>query len=92
MSCSSSAGNSAADYKLQKQAAAAKRKRENDLKKCEEEIAVLEARKAALEEELSRTEIATDLAEVRKRSDELEEIAVRLDDLYTQWEILSEES
>lgn len=76
------------DYKQQKQLAAAKRKRENDLKKCEEEIARLEDEKRAIEEELSDPAIATDLASVRKRSDALIEIEGKLEELYLMWEHL----
>jgi len=79
-----------ADWKAQKEEAARKRKQEAALKKCEEEIAKLEERNEKINEELSDPAVATDLAKVRKLSDELSENESRLSDLYDEWAELSE--
>ena len=50
------------DWKQQKEQQAAQRKKENDLKKCEDRIAQLEAKAQELDEEMSRPEIATNVA------------------------------
>ncbi len=83
-------GSGAADWKAQKEEAARKRKQEAALKKCEDEIANLEERNESINEELSNPEVATDLAKVRKLSDELAENEKRLSTLYDEWEALSE--
>jgi ATP-binding cassette subfamily F protein 3 len=66
------------------------KKKEKELKACEEEIAKLEERNEVLNEEMSRPEIATDLAELRKRTDEQEDITAKLEVLYDKWAMLSE--
>ena len=78
------------DWKAQKEAQAKKRKQEAALKKCEEEIATLEARDAEITEALSDPSIGTDLAKLRKLTDEQNEIQDRLSFLYDEWEELSE--
>ncbi|WP_026510337.1 ABC-F family ATP-binding cassette domain-containing protein [Butyrivibrio sp. LC3010] len=80
----------AADWKAQKEEAAKKRKLEAALKKCEEEIAKLEERNEKINEELLDTAVATDLAKVRKLSDELSANEERLNTLYDEWAKLSE--
>ncbi|MCR5657185.1 MAG: ABC-F family ATP-binding cassette domain-containing protein, partial [Butyrivibrio sp.] len=80
----------AADWKAQKEEAARKRKQEAALKKCEEEIAKLEERNEKINAELSDPEVATDLAKVRKLSDELSENEDHLGVLYDEWAELSE--
>lgn len=80
----------ALDWKAQKEEAARKRKQEAALKKCEEEIARLEDRNTAINEEMSDPEVATDLTKVRKLSDELTANEERLSELYDEWEKLSE--
>ncbi len=79
-----------ADWEAQKAAAAQQKKKEKELKACEEEIAKLEERNEVLNEEMSRPEIATDLAELRKRTDEQEDITSKLEVLYDKWAMLSE--
>ncbi len=79
------------DWKAQKEAQAKRRKQEAALKKCEDEIAKLEARDAEITEALSDSSIGTDLAKLRKLSDEQTEIQDRLAILYDEWETLSEE-
>jgi ATP-binding cassette subfamily F protein 3 len=84
------ASDGKADWKAQKAAAAMQKKKEKELKACEEEIAKLEERNEVLNEEMSRPEIATDLAELRKRTDEQEDITAKLEVLYDKWAMLSE--
>lgn len=87
---SDNSGSGAADWKAQKEEAARKRKQEAALKKCEEEIAKLEERNEKINAELSDPEVATDLAKVRKLSDELTQNEERLSALYDEWAELSE--
>jgi len=77
-----------ADWQAQKEQQKEQRKRDAELKKCEEEIAKLEERSREIDEELGLPEVGTDLARLRKLSDEQEEIRSRLDVLYEQWESL----
>ena len=77
------------DWKAQKEAQAKKRKQEAALKKCEEEIERLEARDAEITEHLSDPSIGTDLAKLRKLSDEQSKIQENLQRLYDEWEELS---
>ncbi|MCR4762536.1 MAG: ABC-F family ATP-binding cassette domain-containing protein [Lachnospiraceae bacterium] len=85
----SSSKDNKADWQAQKEQQKEQRRRENELKKCEEEIARLEERVRAIDEELSLPEVGTDLARLRKLSDEQAEINARLKDLYEEWERLA---
>lgn len=78
------------DWKQQKESQALLRKRENDLKKCEETIETLEAKSAALDEEMTRPEIATNSAKLQEIAREKEDIEAELETLYARWEELSE--
>ena len=78
------------DWKAQKEAQAKKRKQEAALKKCEDEIARLEARDNEITEALSDPSIGTDLAKLRKLSDEQTKIQDKLATLYDEWAELSE--
>ncbi len=78
------------DWKQQKESQALLRKRENDLKKCEETIETLEAKSAALDEEMTRPEIATNSAKLQEIAREKEDIEAELETLYAKWEELSE--
>lgn len=77
------------DWKAQKEAQAKKRKIEAALKKCEEEIEKLERRDAEITEQLSDPAVGTDLAKLRKLTDEQNEIQENLQRLYDEWEELS---
>lgn len=78
------------NWKQQKETQALLRKRENDLKKCEEKIETLEAKNAALDEEMTKPEIATNSAKLQEIAREKEGIEAELDTLYAKWEELSE--
>ncbi len=84
---SSSSGSQ--DWKAQKEAQAQKRKQEAALKKCEEEISKLEERDSEITELLSDPAIGTDLAKLRKLTDEQSDLQAKLSSLYDQWEELS---
>ncbi len=78
------------DWKQQKENQALIRKRENDLKKCEEKIEALETRSAALDEEMAKPEIATNSVKLQEIATEKEGIEAELETLYAKWEELSE--
>ncbi|MCI9163100.1 MAG: ABC-F family ATP-binding cassette domain-containing protein [Lachnospiraceae bacterium] len=78
------------DWKAQKEEQARIRKRQNDLKKTEEEIHRLETRDNELGELLQQEEIYTDMAKLMELNREKEEIANRLEELYACWEELAD--
>ncbi|MCM1184711.1 MAG: ABC-F family ATP-binding cassette domain-containing protein [Roseburia sp.] len=65
------------------------RKRENAIRKCEEQIELLERKGKALDEEMSRPEIATDVARLQELAKEKEALEAELSKLYEEWEELS---
>lgn len=77
-------------WQEQKAQDAARRKKENRIKKIEKEISDLEARKAAIENDMSDPAIATDAGKLTTLSNEAGELSVRLDDLYNEWETLND--
>ncbi len=77
------------DWKQQKEEQARIRKRENDLKKTEEEIFELETRDQEIDELLMKEEIYTSTAECLKLHQEKEAIHERLEQLYETWEALA---
>ncbi len=79
------------DWKAQKEQQARERKRKNDLAKCESEIATLEERTAAIDEEMARPEVATSSYKLLELSREQEKVNARLEELYELWETLAEE-
>ena len=79
------------DWKAQKEQQARERKRKNDLAKCESEIATLEERTAAIDEEMARPEVATSSYKLLELSREQEKVNARLEELYELWEALAEE-
>ncbi|MCM1101420.1 MAG: ATP-binding cassette domain-containing protein [Clostridium sp.] len=78
------------DRKARKEEQARLRKRENDLKKCEKEIAELEDRLSGIDAEMSDPAVGTNLSKLRELSDEQAELTARLDKLYEEWEKLAE--
>ena len=92
---STAAGDASASklsWQAQKEKEAARRKRENALKKCEEQIATLEARDAEIDEEMSSPSVATDVAALQRLSREKDDISEKLMELMDEWETLSEEA
>ena len=80
-----------ADWKEQKEEQAKRRKKQNELKRTEEKIAALEARRDEIDAEFSDPATGTDLARCQKLSAEREGVCAELDELYERWEELAEE-
>ena len=78
------------DWKLQKELQAKQRKKENDLKKCEDRIGILEEKNQALDKEMAKPENATNVAKLQEITKEKATIEAELETLYAEWEILSE--
>ena len=78
------------DWKQQKEQQAAQRKKENDLKKCEERISQLEEKAQLLDAEMAKPEIATNVARLQEIAREKAAIEEELNPLYEKWEALSE--
>ena len=78
------------DWKAQKEEQARLRKKENDLKKCEEQIARLEARVSEIDTERSDPAIGTQVAKLQELSKEQAACQKQLEKLYEQWEELAE--
>ena len=78
------------DWKSQKEAQAAQRKKENALKRCEERIAVLEERSAQIDAEMALPAVCTDVAKLQALSKEKAEIEEELLVKMEEWEALSE--
>ena len=81
----------ASDWKTQKEEQARLRKRQNDLKKAEDEIHRLETKDHEIDEMLGREEIYTDVAKLMELNQEKTSISDELERLYAVWEELSEE-
>ena len=78
------------DWKAHKEEQARIRKRQNDLKKTEEEIHRLETRDAEINDLLSQEDIYTDVARLMELNKEKESIQTALEELYEKWEELAE--
>lgn len=78
------------DWKAQKEAQAKERKRQNDLKKIEEQIASLEERDAQIDIELANPEVFTNSVKCQELSCEKADVLEQLNTLYEQWELLAE--
>ncbi len=77
-------------WKAQKELQAAQRKKENELKKCEEYIEQLEQRNAEIDLLMSSPQICTDAARLQELNQEKETNETTLNELYAKWELLSE--
>ncbi|MCH5256489.1 MAG: ABC-F family ATP-binding cassette domain-containing protein [Lachnospiraceae bacterium] len=77
-------------WKAQKEQQAAIRKKENALKKCEESIEALEKRNTEIDETMTLPDVCTDVARLQELSKEKAENEAKLEELYEQWEELSE--
>ena len=76
-------------WKQAKEEQAAKRKRENDLKKVEARIEQLETRDKEIDETLVLPDVCTNVAKCTALSREKEEILSELEELYEKWEELA---
>ena len=79
-----------ADYRAQKEQNALRRKRENELKKCEERIAFLEADNKKLEEKMCDPNIATSSVKLQEITSQTDKNNKELEELYMKWEELEE--
>lgn len=82
-------GTAALDWKAQKELAAIKRKKESELKKCEEMIEILENKNKEINLQFFLPEVASNSAKLRQLTKEQEDINAKLEVLYEQWEELS---
>lgn len=78
-------------WQEQKEAQAKQRKRQNDLKKTEERITVLEERDGAIDTLMEKEDIYTNSVKCQELANEKAEIANELEELYLLWEELAEE-
>ncbi len=78
------------NWKAQKEIQAQARKKENDLKKCEEAISRLEARLSEIDSEMALPAVATDVLRLQELTEEQQKINTELETLYDRWETLAE--
>ncbi len=78
------------DWKAQKEALAKERKRQNDLKKVEEQISFLENRNSEIDTALSDPAIFTNSVKCQELSLEKANVLHELESLYEIWETLAE--
>lgn len=79
------------DWKAQREEQARIRKRQNDLKKTEEQIHQLETRNGEINALLTQEEIYTNVSRLLELNQEKEELEGKLEELYEVWEALAEE-
>ena len=77
------------DWKSQKEEQARQRKRENDLKKCEDLIAELETKIADIDEQMNLPEISCNSFKLGELSREQEALMAKLDEQMELWETLA---
>ncbi len=78
------------DWKAQKEEAAQQRKKQNAINRVEKEISQLEDRCAEIDNEFMKPEISTDPEKLRELTEEQKNAKTKLEELYAQWEELSE--
>ncbi len=83
-----SSESGALDWKTQKEEQSKERKRQNALKKIEEQIAAAEKRIAEIDLLLTREEIYTNMTECMKLSQEQQQLKDHMDQLFEEWEAL----
>jgi len=81
-----------AAWKSQKEEQARRRKLENNLRKCEEEIHRLETENTGIEEEMARSEVATNSVRLQELANTQLKLGERLEELYQLWEQLETDS
>lgn len=77
------------NWQQQKEIAAQKRKLENQLEKCEKRISELEEKIELLNEEMTKPEIAVDVAKLQTLSKEQNSYSEELEEKYEEWENIS---
>ena len=78
-------------WQEQKELQAKERKRQNELKKTEERISVLEDRDREIDDLMVQEEIFTNSVKCQELAKEKVQIAEELETLYKNWEILAED-
>ncbi len=78
-------------WKEQKERQALQRKKENELKRTEERIEVLENRDAEIDSLMAQPDVCTNVARLQELSREKESIRAELDTLMERWEALESE-
>lgn len=78
-------------WKEQKERQAMQRKKENELKRTEERIEVLENRDAEIDSLMAQPDVCTNVARLQELSREKESIRAELDTLMERWEALESE-
>lgn len=78
------------DWKQQKEEQAKLRKRENELKRTEEEIHKLEMRNEEIDELLMHEDIYTNVSKLMELNNEKKSIEAKLEELFELWESLAE--
>lgn len=79
------------DWQLQKEEKARKRKLENDIKKCEDEIHSLESRSEEIDRLLALEEVYTDVPRLIQLNEEKKDLEEHLLELMERWEVLLEQ-
>ncbi len=79
------------DWKQQKEEQAKLRKRQNDLKKTEEEISILEQRDEEIDLLLTQEEVYTNVSKLLELNNEKKSIGKRMEELLELWEELAAE-
>ncbi|MCD8218756.1 MAG: ATP-binding cassette domain-containing protein, partial [Clostridiales bacterium] len=79
------------DWKAKKEEQARLRKRKNQIRRVEEEIAGLEERLAQIDADFVKPEIATNSVRLGELHREQTELSEKLENLYAEWEELAEE-
>lgn len=77
-------------WKQQKELQAAQRKKENELKRCEEAIEQLEQRSNEIDLLMASPDVCTNVVRLQELSKEKEANETKLNELYQKWELLSE--
>ena len=86
----SEASSTKLDWKAQKEEQARLRKRQNDLKKTEERIGVLETRNGKIDELMMQEEVYTNSVKCQELAKEKAANEAELEELYEKWEELAE--
>lgn len=79
------------DWKAQKEAQAKERKRQNDLKRTEERIELLENRAGEIDELMTHEDVYSNSVKCQELAKEKASITEELEKLYEQWETLAED-
>ena len=83
-------GGGKMDWKQQKEEQAKLRKRQNALKKVEDEILALETRAGEIDELLTQESVYSDVSKLMELNKEKTALSGRLEQLYEEWEELAE--